>query len=334
MRAIKRSIAEASRDRATDDGHDDESPTCEHVTREHATRIALSRPMSPPRPFVPRDIAPMRCEPCPRVMPSRSLFDGSTLRHFQCDGRCVRDAQRAEQRARAHAELHRVRTLDARRTRMQIAITAILAVVAAMWIVLAAHEAAADARTRDHVRVAERDDDDGEDDDEHARPALDAPFAPPGLGAAGPPVRDVLAAAYRTAGLDHDLGRGFARRSRLAGLVPWLSVRTGRDTSWRDDQPDIARGVTIEVRATWRLDRLIFDGRELQVAALDAARRRERRRLAARVIQVYFVWKRAAGASTRSAVAEEAAAELDDLTDGWFSEARGLSDSRTAGNPD
>ncbi|MFN0250072.1 MAG: hypothetical protein ACKV2T_24525 [Kofleriaceae bacterium] len=82
--------------------------------------------------------------------------------------------------------------------------------------------------------------------------------------------------------------------------------------------------MTVDVRATWRLDRLVFDGRELQVAALEGARRRERRRLAARVIQVYFVWKRAAGAAEiqprASAIAEEAVAELDDLTDGWFSE--------------
>src|SRR5262249_18816676 len=127
----------------------------------------------------------------------------------------------------------------------------------------------------------DRDDDDGDGDDDHAidvaAPAVEEPFSAPVVA---PPISEVLAAAYRTAGLDRDLQR-FASRSRWAGLVPWLSVRTGRDTSWRDDEPDISRGVTLEVRATWRLDRLVFDGRELQVASLETARRRERRRLAA-----------------------------------------------------
>jgi len=56
------------------------------------------------------------------------------------------------------------------------------------------------------------------------------------------------------------------------------------------------------------------------------ARRRERRRLASRVIRAYFTWRRAAStaataatAATLPARAEEALAELDALTDGWFS---------------
>jgi len=116
-------------------------------------------------------------------------------------------------------------------------------------------------------------------------------------------------------------------RSRLAGLMPWLTVRTGRDTNWEDDgSSGVGRSNVVEVRATWRLDRLVFDGHELQVATIEAARRRERRRLASRVIRAYFTWRRAAqsGAATAqsgaaTARAEEAVAELDALTDGWFS---------------
>jgi hypothetical protein len=144
----------------------------------------------------------------------------------------------------------------------------------------------------------------------------------------GPPIHDVLAAAYRAAGLDKDLGHSFATRARLAALVPWLSVRTARDTSWRDEETDVARGTTLEVRATWRLDRLVFEGRELQVVSIDAARRRERRRLGQKVIRAYFMWKRAVRAVESWAVdpdeamtrAEEAEAELDDLTGEWFTE--------------
>jgi hypothetical protein len=78
--------------------------------------------------------------------------------------------------------------------------------------------------------------------------------------------------------------------------------------------------VALEVRATWRLDRLVFDGRELQASSIEAARRRERRGLASRVIRAYFAWRRAASPGHR----EETAAELDALTDGWFSEASGV----------
>jgi hypothetical protein len=132
-----------------------------------------------------------------------------------------------------------------------------------------------------------------------------------------PHVRTVIDAAYRAAGLHRDIGRGFVRRARLAGLVPWLSVRTARDTTWRDLEPDVGRSTTLEVRATWRLDRLVFEPRELQVASLEAVRRRERRRLANQVIRLYFAWKQADG----SLRAEEFAAELDALTDGWFGKA-------------
>src|SRR5262245_55762985 len=134
----------------------------------------------------------------------------------------------------------------------------------------------------------------------------------------GPRVADVLHAAYRTAGLDASPAPSWVRRGRLAGLMPWLTVRTGRNTRWEDDaSTGVDRSSGVEVRATWRLDRLIFDGHELQVATIEAARRRERRRLATRVIRAYFTWRRAAqraeSAATppseamwRSARAEEA----------------------------
>ena len=146
-----------------------------------------------------------------------------------------------------------------------------------------------------------------------------------------PPIASVLVAAYRTAGLDRDPGKGFVRRARLAGLVPMLSLRAGTNTSWHvEDDPKIGRGTAYEARATWRLDRLVFDGRELQVAAMSASRRRERRRLANRVIRAYFTWRRATMARWEVR-AEEAAAELDAMTDGWFTQARrSASETRTA----
>lgn len=140
-----------------------------------------------------------------------------------------------------------------------------------------------------------------------------------------PPIRDVIAAAYTAAGLDRDPSHGWIRRARLAGLVPWVTVRAGQDTSWQDHDPDIGHQTTFEVRATWRLDRLAFDGRELEVASIEASRRRERRRMANRVIRSYFIWLRAKAAAARhvrwASHADEAQAELDALTDGWFSAA-------------
>lgn len=139
-----------------------------------------------------------------------------------------------------------------------------------------------------------------------------------------PAIGAVLAAAYASAGLDRDPKDSWLRRARLGGLVPWVTVRTTRDTSWQDDSSEVGHGTTLELRATWRLDRLVFDAKELQVAAVEAARRRERRRLASRVIRAYFTWRRAAsivGGDDRVATrVAEAAAELDALTDGWFSE--------------
>lgn len=149
------------------------------------------------------------------------------------------------------------------------------------------------------------------------------------VAASAPPVAEVVGAAVRAAGLDADPARSAARRARLAGLVPHVSVRAGNTASWHDAEADVGRGTSVELRATWRLDRLVFDSRELQAQAMSTARRREKRRLAARVIRAYFTWKRAAmaGALVRR---DEAEAELDAMTDGWFSQARrAASETRT-----
>jgi hypothetical protein len=142
----------------------------------------------------------------------------------------------------------------------------------------------------------------------------------------GPPIGAVLSAAYATAGLDRDPGGGWIRRARLAGLMPWLTVRTTRNASWQDQHAEVGHGTSLDVRATWRLDRLVFDSHELRVSAIEAARRRERTHLATRVIRSYFAWRRAAGGALAAGGdrgdprVAEASAELDALTDGWFSD--------------
>ena len=166
---------------------------------------------------------------------------------------------------------------------------------------------------------------DGRDAVGDADDAIDvAAGASPIFSMRAPPIAEVVEAAYVAAGLDRDPTKSWSRRARAAALIPWVSLRAGWDASWREDDADVGRSRDFEVRATWRLDRLVFDGRELQVSSIDMARRRERRRLATRVIRAYFTWRKlsaAAGHEPRAALAAEAAlAELDALTDGWFSE--------------
>lgn len=177
---------------------------------------------------------------------------------------------------------------------------------------------------------------------EDALPLDPEPELDVALALLAPPIGEVLGAAYAVAGFDRDPTPSWSRRARVAGLVPWVTVRTGWDASWKDDDPEVGRGRTFEVRATWRLDRLLFDGRELQIASVSTARRRERGRLASRVIRTYFQWRRTASAALRSSRwqsrADEAAAELDALTDGWFSEhlsrsRRSASETRTSPQP-
>jgi hypothetical protein len=199
------------------------------------------------------------------------------------------------------------------------------------WLVAAAGLLAASPRVAEASPGARPGGDDAADssrgrggDPDERDPEAGAEAPPPASAppVAGPPIAEVLAQAYRAAGLDRSPARGLARRARLAGLIPTLMVRAGRNTRWQDADPDVDRGVAFEARASWRLDRLLFEGRELQIASAEAARRRERRQLASRVIRAYFHWQRTAGAAAASprwaSRAEEAAAELDAFTDGWF----------------
>ena len=134
-------------------------------------------------------------------------------------------------------------------------------------------------------------------------------------GQGGPDVREVIAAAVRAAGLAGDPARGWRRRARLAALVPQLGVRIGQDETWRDVAvPTLGHAMMFDVRASWRLDALVFSPSELRIASVDVLRRRERRRLAWYVISLYRAWRRTGN--------DDLAAQLDVVTDGWFSERR------------
>jgi hypothetical protein len=143
--------------------------------------------------------------------------------------------------------------------------------------------------------------------------------------AVAPPIRAVVAAAYRAAGVGEDPTTGWRRRSRWSSLIPLIGARAGQNQAWRDvDDPTISHGVGFDVRATWHLDHLLFDPNEPRIAMLDVARRRERRRVAAAAIHLYFDWVSARAAADTDVRAEldaqELEAELDALTAGWFSQ--------------
>jgi hypothetical protein len=143
-----------------------------------------------------------------------------------------------------------------------------------------------------------------------------------------PPARVVVDAAIRHAGLAGDPGRALRRRARWAGLVPWVSVRAARDLGWTDTTSvtasgsagiDVDHGEVLEVRATWRLDRLVFDGSETRALGLDASRARARRELAREVIHLYYRRQRlAADPAADPLELDEVTALLDELTGGWL----------------
>jgi hypothetical protein len=151
---------------------------------------------------------------------------------------------------------------------------------------------------------------------------------------AAPRLADVVAAAHRAAGIDR-AGNPIASwraRSRWSALVPSVSVRAGNTASWRDvDDPTlltISHGAAFDIRASWRLDDLVYDPNELRFAGFDLALRRERRKVASSTTRLYFAWVRATSRMAEDADprvvlrAAELAAQLDAVTAGWFSDQR------------
>jgi hypothetical protein len=194
--------------------------------------------------------------------------------------------------------------------RLALAILAVLVLLA----VLAARAAAAPAY--DDVSTGDEYGPDVLDSGDEPAPPVDPPDVQPPCAtttrSAAPDVRDVIAAALRAGGLAGDPADGWRRRARLAALVPSLSVRAGRDDTWRDvADPTLGHSLTFGVTASWRFDHLVFEPTELRIASADVLRRRERRRLAWYVISLYRSWRRTGN--------DDLAAQLDVVTDGWFS---------------
>jgi hypothetical protein len=138
-----------------------------------------------------------------------------------------------------------------------------------------------------------------------------------------------------------------ASRSRSSAALPELRLRalhssgqTLRLTPTTDDPYRYTQAGTselaFEARLTWHLDRLVFANEEVSIERLQNERDAAERRLIDRVLQRLALWQRsrvrAADEDSEPDVRETAeleaigaVAELDVLTDGWFSQAIGES---------
>jgi hypothetical protein len=176
--------------------------------------------------------------------------------------------------------------------------------------------------------------------DTRARTPLGTPEAQlsPGLA------RGAVRAALGVLGADESRRRfdGMTARSRSRAALPELGLRAGtsRDESLRltpvaSDPARVtqsgARDLFVEARLTWRLDRALFSPEEVAIERLRWSEQQARERVVRRVLDTLFAWQDArlrladpalSGAQYREAWlrALSAAAELDVLTDGWFSQ--------------
>jgi hypothetical protein len=159
--------------------------------------------------------------------------------------------------------------------------------------------------------------------------------------------RACVAAALRASGLGIDDSRidALVARARASALLPEMRTRAMRlwndaahtttlaSTDTANFYDAVGANLVLELRLTWRLDRVLYAGDEPTLERVRLERQDARSRLAARTLEVLFAWQRAVVAGEQAAPgspaaaenrlrADEARATLDVLTAGWFS-ARG-----------
>lgn len=156
-----------------------------------------------------------------------------------------------------------------------------------------------------------------------------------------PAIGDVQDAAARTADVDGREAEGFARRARLAGLLPRITAEVRRDersyrvvglqSSGEVDYRHLSPGSSVLLRATWDLGALVAARGELAAAAASEARARRRAEAVRRATALFYDRRRAQlelllappDAALARAEAElrieRLAAELDVLTGGLIS---------------
>jgi hypothetical protein len=154
-----------------------------------------------------------------------------------------------------------------------------------------------------------------------------------------------VAAALRNSGLGTDDERidALVARARASAWLPETRMRAMRlwtdadhtttlaSTDTANFYDAVGANLVLELRLTWRLDRLVFAGDEPTLERVRLERVDARSRLATRTLEALFAWERArveegrvpAGSNERIEAmvhAAEAQATLDVLTGGWFTE--------------
>lgn len=157
-----------------------------------------------------------------------------------------------------------------------------------------------------------------------------------------PTLARVRSAALRYAGLEDRTETRWARRARLSALLPTLTVEFETD---RGNKVDLSRSSAgtqqlavasdgdfgVEAKAVWHLERLLYSDVELRAAKGAQQRHNERLQLVARVTSLYFqrrklqvaaIWSPPNSpdkAALHGLAIDELTAQLDALTDGYFS---------------
>jgi hypothetical protein len=162
------------------------------------------------------------------------------------------------------------------------------------------------------------------------------------LEAREPALAEVRSAALRYAGLGESPASGWSRRARAAALLPTLTLRarvgSGQDEgrtrqSTGTERLDVGsdHDRVYEARAVWELDRLVFDDAEIRAAQTAQRLHQARLQLVAQVTAVFHQRRRLqledildrtddpAAAALRALEIAELTAQLDALTDGYFS---------------
>jgi hypothetical protein len=190
-------------------------------------------------------------------------------------------------------------------------------------------------------------------------PATQAPAPPAKVVELVPPAfaRDCVSAALQTSGLGVDDARidALVSRARASAWLPETRMRAMRlwdsannattlaTTDTANFYDAVGANLVLELRLTWRLDRLLYAGDEGTLERVRLERLDARTRLATRTLEVLFTWERAtlearqatSGSPEEQSArlrASEAQATLDVMTSGWFS-ARTLSPGAAAGDP-
>jgi hypothetical protein len=157
--------------------------------------------------------------------------------------------------------------------------------------------------------------------------------------------RACVRAALHASGLDTNEERidALAAKARASAWLPETRMRAMRlvDTTLRTTALMTTDGVNyydaaganlvLEVRLTWRLDRILYSGDEPTLERLRLEREQARSHVATRAVEALFAWQRAladreqAVSGSREEVearlrAAEAQTVLDVLTDGWFTQ--------------